>query len=73
MSKLYGTLSGASRTKATRRGHNRIVTQAASWNGAIEVEVYIDLDGVEHYEVRRIPWHGGGADKAATLAVGTLN
>ena len=73
MSKLYATIdSDARKTRATARGHRRIITHAASWNGAIQVVLTIGEDGKERYEVRRIAWHGRGADKAHMIAEGEM-
>lgn len=62
MSALYGTLKGKAKTIATRCGtkNSPIVTMAASWAGAVRVEVYIDADGTEKFEVIMCQWHGNG-------------
>lgn len=67
MSRFYGVIRGAARTPATRRGHRFLIVQAASWDGAIEVELTV-VDGRNHFTVRRIPWHGAG--RAETIAAG---
>ena len=35
MSKFYGTIKGASKTEATRRGYHDIKVAAQSWNGSL--------------------------------------
>ena len=35
MSKLYGTVTGASQTAATRRGHSLIKSSVQSYNGSL--------------------------------------
>ena len=72
MSKLYGTVSGASKTKATRRGHSHLVTHAACWQGAVRVELYCDAAGVTHYDVTIVPWQGGGGGERL-LSKGVLD
>ena len=71
MSQFYGTLSGQSRTTATRRGSAKsgVTTQAASYAGAIEVHAF-ELDGKEHFRVSMIPWQGAGDRE--TLCSGLL-
>lgn len=73
MSRFYGTLTGRAKTVATRRGDNGsgIITFAASWNGAIRVEVGTDHLGREVFEVRMVPWHGVG--KTRLLSRGFLS
>lgn len=72
MSHFYGTMRG-SRGATTRCGHKTsgIRATAASWKGAVRVEVYYDqATGEDKYEVRLIPWHGAGRNEV--LATGTL-
>ncbi len=61
MSKFYGTVDGSSKSAATRTGSARsgITTHAASWAGAVRVDVF-ERDGKECYEVSLVPWHGVG-------------
>jgi hypothetical protein len=71
MANLYGTLEG-SRGPATRCGNNQLVTTAATWAGAIRVELSResgDPAGAA-YVVRLIPWHGRGEHR--TLAEGRI-
>ena len=65
MSQFYGTLRGQAKTTATRRGgkSSGILTQAASWAGAIEVSVHLDNDGKERFDVYQIPWKGKGVHR----------
>lgn len=37
MSRFYGTLSGAAKTPATRRGHRHIWSHTRGWNAGVEV------------------------------------
>lgn len=59
MSKFYGTLQG-SRGQATRCGHQQITVQAASWKRAIQVQLSVDKDGIERFDVTMIQWQGVG-------------
>ncbi len=62
MSHFYGVLNGSA-GQATRCGskNSGMLTQAASWAGAIECVVYRDQsDGKDHFTVREIPWQGCG-------------
>ena len=72
MSKLYGTIDGAGKTQATRRGHNALITYAACWQGAIRVELSCDAKGVTTYEVTLQPWQGSGGS-TRVLASGVLD
>lgn len=61
MSKFYGMVSGSAKSNATRQGTAKsgIQTHAASWAGAIRVDLF-ERDGKECYEVSLVPWHGVG-------------
>jgi hypothetical protein len=65
MSHFYGTLTGQARTTATRRGSKSggIATTAASWRGAVRVELYVDDKGRDCYRVFQTTWHGAGVNK----------
>ena len=63
MSRFYGTIDGSAKTQATRRGHHSLTTHAASWNGAIRVELYVDDSGKECFTVSRVPWRGHGREE----------
>ena len=73
MSNLYGTIDGAAKTRATRRGHRELTTHAAGWRGAIRVTVTHDANsGEDVYLVKLVPWMGsGGTEKI--LAAGSLD
>lgn len=71
MSALYGVVQG-NRGKATRCGHYDMTTTAATWAGAVRVELTRnagDPAGAA-YVVRLIPWNGRGESKV--LAEGRL-
>jgi hypothetical protein len=62
MSHFYGTLKG-SRGEATRCGTvaSGVRTVAASWSGAVEVELEVNpADGQDWATVSLIPWEGMG-------------
>ena len=63
MSKFYGTLKG-SRGEATRCGtaNSGLTTTAASFAGAIQVNVWEDKMGVEKFSVSMVPWCGEGSN-----------
>jgi hypothetical protein len=66
MSKFYGKIpawGSARRTDATSRGHNGIVTQAASWDGAVEVRLFLDEEGKTRFRVYQTKWEGHGVEK----------
>jgi hypothetical protein len=72
MSHFYGTLQGA-RGEATRAGSkgSGIETYAASWKGAIRVNVFHDeTSGVDRYAIHQTRWHGAGVDEE--IASGAL-
>jgi len=72
MSHFYATIpDSARRTVPTARGHKTtgVKTIAASWNGAIEVEL-THVEGKDLFSVRRIPWQGNG--KREDIAKGEL-
>lgn len=74
MSHFYGTIDGRTRrSQATRCGDKSsgLVTHAASWSGAVRVELRHNPDtGHDEYTVSLVPWRGSGASR--TLATGTL-
>ncbi len=62
MSHFYGTMTGG-RGQSTRCGSklSGLTVVAASWCGAIEVEVRHDkLSDLDMATVRMVPWHGRG-------------
>lgn len=63
MSHFYGSLQGG-RGEATRCGHKNsgIRTTAASWKGAISVEIQ-HVDGEDIAVVSMHRWHGNGNNK----------
>lgn len=70
MAHFYGSLQGQ-RGEATRLGSKAsgLHITAASWHGAIEVELF-ERDGVDHYRVVERKWHGAGRER--TIAEGVL-
>lgn len=66
MARFYGIVRGKAMTEATREGNasSGIITQAASWSGAIEVYVYKDKDDNDCYQIDRVPWKGTGKSKS---------
>lgn len=71
MSRFYGTLKGASKTTATRRGHTELVTHAAGWKGAIRVTIVADGD-TDRFMVDLVPWKGSPGT-GRLLATGVLD
>lgn len=72
MSHFYGTIKGG-RGQATRTGHKTsgLTTHAASWHGAISVELWRDDDSsADMFRVVMVPWHGAGDSQ--TLCVGRV-
>ncbi len=64
MSHFYGKTWGKPQSIATRTGHKAtgLTTQAASYAGAIEVELFhVPETGKDIFIVRQIPWQGVGA------------
>lgn len=62
MSHFYGTLQGQA-GKATRRGskNSGLTVTAASWDGAVSVDLYFDPStGENRYRVYAHGWHGRG-------------
>jgi hypothetical protein len=71
MARFFGSTQGE-RGEAHRLGHRSMNVTAASWKGAIQVQLWIDDDGVEHYRVERTSWQGSGRDKARVIEEGVL-
>ena len=71
MSHFYGVLNGA-KGEATRAGTKRsgLTVTAASWVGAIRVELSLDAEGRDCFRVLQTPWHGAGVSEL--LAEGIL-
>ena len=64
MSKLYATIDSDSRkTQATSRGHRNLTTHAASWDGAVRVNLETLEDGRIRYSVDLVPWRGTGESR----------
>ena len=64
MSHFYGTINGKAKNAATQCGsvHSGVSTNAASYAGAIRVSLS-QVDGVDRFEVRMVPWLGEGESK----------
>jgi hypothetical protein len=74
MAHFYGTIKGNGLTKSTRCGTKKtgIKTTIASWDGAIEVEMWYDsTNKVNRYKISEIPW--GGIPKLAGQGKGQHN
>ena len=71
MARFYGATKGE-RGEAHRLGHREMNVTAASWRGAIKVELWTDADGVERYRIARTAWQGAGHDKARVIEEGAL-
>ncbi len=71
MSHFYGTLKGG-RAEVTRTGHRTtgLHTVAASWAGAVHVDLHIDDQGRDCFRVTQTPWEGAGVSEL--LAEGVL-
>lgn len=63
MAHFYAVAVGQAKTSATRQGSKKsgLVTVAASWQGAVNVQLY-EKDGVDYARVSLRPWHGRGRD-----------
>jgi hypothetical protein len=59
MARFRGVIQGT-RGQASRLGHATLRTYAASWQGAISVELYKQGD-FDYAEVRIVPHHGAGS------------
>jgi len=74
MSHFYASIPySARKTVPTARGHisTGIQTYAASWAGAIQVDVYRDdVTGKDKFIVRQVKHHGAGIE--AILSEGTI-
>lgn len=71
MARFFGSTQGE-RGQAHRLGHHRLEVVAASWRGAITVELWTDADGVERYRVARTAWKGHGGAQARVIEAGAL-
>tara|TARA_R110000868_G_scaffold373247_1_gene637173 strand:+ start:328 stop:567 length:240 start_codon:yes stop_codon:yes gene_type:complete len=68
MAHFYGTLQGAGK-EVTRRGHADLSVTAAGWGGAVKVELFVDSEGRDCYNVRQIKWQGVGVDRVLVAGV----
>lgn len=77
MARFYSSCQG-NRGKATRLGtmtgnRNGVITQAAGWQGCIEVECFYNRDADrDEFEVRLTPW-GGSGGQTRLIASGILD
>lgn len=64
MAHFYGMLRG-SRGETTRLGSkdSGLKTTAASWSGAVDVNLYVDSAGNDCAVVRLVKWHGRGVNR----------
>jgi hypothetical protein len=64
MAHFYGTVSGKARSQASRLGSKSsgLRTVAASWQGAVAVDLY-ERDGLDCAQITLIPWHGHGTTR----------
>mgnify|MGYP001588135390 FL=1 len=62
MARFYGVVKGQAKTRATRRGSSSsgLTVWAASWKGAVEVDLYVDGAGRDCFRVSLVSWHGAG-------------
>lgn len=58
MAHFLGTVRG-NRGEASRLGHSRLTTRAASWQGAVDVELYTK-DDIDYARVTLTQHHGHG-------------
>ena len=72
MSRFYGKLLGRHGGISTRCGHERLVTNAAGWQGAIEVTLSPGPGGTDQYLVELVP-HPSRSGPRRTLASGILD
>lgn len=63
MAHYYGTIQG-NKGKVSRVGTKAsgLIAYAASWEGAVRVEVY-RKDERDHAYVALVPWHGNGTSR----------
>jgi hypothetical protein len=63
MAHFYGTIQGA-RGQASRLGHKAtgLRAVAASYSGAVDVQLYVNSAGIDCARVALKPWHGAGRD-----------
>jgi hypothetical protein len=74
MAHFWGTVQGG-RGQAERAGHKNtgMHTEAASWSGCIDVQVYYDTEKeLDMFVVRLKPWGSSGGD-ARVIAEGVLD
>ena len=70
MSHFYGTVVGQA-GEAGRRGSAKtgVKTHAASWDGAIRVELHVNDNGQDCYTVKQVPWKGKGVETVIAWGV----
>ena len=71
MSRFYGTIHGAAKNDQSMRGHKEtgLTTIAASYFGAVKVELETDEDGDDTFKISMIPWKGSRTQRT-TLCEG---
>ena len=69
MARYYGSAQGE-RGETHRLGHKRMTTICATWDGAIEVQMWKDKDNVDQVQIVLRSWQGPG--RQATLYAGSL-
>lgn len=61
MARMYGAVQG-SRGMAHRLGASHLRTTAASWQGAVTCQLYVEND-VDMVIIKFSTWHGAGSDR----------
>lgn len=69
MANMYGVVRG-SRGAAHRTGGQHLQTVAASWQGAVSVNLYT-VDGTDYARIELTKWSGAGTNKL--LYLGPVN
>lgn len=65
MAHFYGVIKGTGKTESTRCGTKKteLTTTAASWDGAIKVNLYYDEETKKNkFTVYQRRWHGNGVE-----------
>ena len=69
MSRFYGTLQGDRPGESTRGSQKRLHATAASYAGAVQVNIYLESDGTERWAAMLEPWQGEGPRQAIAYGV----
>lgn len=75
MARFWGKIMGKKGPGASRLGSSKsgLYCVAASWDGAVDVHLYVDDKNRDCACINLVPWGSGGRRNSTTVFAGPLN